>query len=301
MHAVELCILLHRALESRVDHLVGLLAIPGWQEDPEQLHQVRIASRRARSALDLVRPDLYPGYKRQARSLRDLTSALGATRELDVHARDLEAFAGKVPGLATGSALEHALEALEVRRAKARKKMARGLAGRPCKRLPDLLKVPSLPDPFLPGDLSSDVWECLEPPFEAALSPLPGLLEREDPEALHCARIRLKRFRYTLEVLGAAFPAPPSDLLQRLRGIQTALGDHHDLALLETLLQDLHEGLHQRGRATLASGMLEVLAYVGEARLGAFERFRRAVLKTPLDGLRTSLRLGLGLPGEGAP
>jgi CHAD domain-containing protein len=301
MHAVELCILLHRALESRVDHLAGLLAVPDWQQDPEQLHQVRIASRRTRSALDLVRPELYPGFKRQVRGLRDLTRALGATRELDVHARDLEAFAGKVPGLATGSALEHALEALEARRAKARKRMARGLAGKPCKRLRDLLKVPSLPDPFLPGDLPAEVWECLEPALEAALSPLPGLLEREDALALHGARIRLKRFRYTLEVLGSAFSKPPTEPLQRLRSIQTALGDHHDLAMLEALLQNLHEGLHARGRVNLAAGTLELLAHVGEERLGAFERFRRAVLKTSLEDLRATLRLGLGLPGEGAP
>ena len=299
MHALELSILLHRALEARVEHLAGLLADPAWQEDPEGLHQVRVGSRRLRSVLDLVRPELYPGFRRQGRRLRGLTRALGLTRELDVHSAWLERLA--VPGLATGSALEHALEVLEAKRGKARRAMARDLEGISLKRLPDLLKVPSLPDPFVPGNLAGDVWDALDPRLEAAFSPLPGLLEREDPPALHAARIRVKRFRYALEVLGAAFQAPPEARLRQLKELQTALGEHHDLAMLEELLQDIYEGLATRSRARLASGTLELLAYVGEARLGAYERFRTAAAAMPLAAFRAALREGLGLPGEGNP
>lgn len=301
MHALELSILLHRALEARVEHLSGLLADPDWPGDPETLHQVRVASRRVRSVLDLVRPELYPGFKRQSRRLRRLTRALGLTRELDVHSACLEDLASRVPGLATGSALEHALEVLEARRDEARRAMARDLAGNPLKRLPDLLKVPSLPDPFVPGDLAGDVWNALDPKLEAAFSPLPGLVDREDPGALHATRIRVKRLRYSLEVLGAAFPAPPETQLRRLKGLQTALGEHHDHAILEALLHGLHEGLAARGRKTLASGTLEALAYVGEARLGAFQRFRNAAAGMPLEEFRASLRQGLGLAWEGTP
>ena len=151
MHALELSILLHRALEARVEYLTGLLAAPGWQEDPELLHQVRVGSRRLRAVLDLVRPELYPAFRRHERRLRRLTRALGLTREMDVHALYLEDLATKVPGLATASSLEHALEFLETGRSKARKRMARDLAGNPLKNLQDLLRVPSMPEPFLPG------------------------------------------------------------------------------------------------------------------------------------------------------
>ncbi|BDU74881.1 CHAD domain-containing protein [Mesoterricola silvestris] len=299
MHALELSILLHRALEARVEHLAGLLADPAWPSDPERLHQVRVGSRRVRAVLDLVRPELYPGFRRQGRKLRALTRALGLTRELDVHSAWLERLA--VPGLATGSAREHALEVLDARRARARRAMARNLEGNPCRHLSDLLEVPSLPDPFVPGNLAQEVWDALDPMLEAAFSPLPGLLGREDPPALHAARIRAKRLRYTLEILAAAFPAPPVEGLRQLRELQTALGEHHDLAMLEGFLQELQEGLAARARAKLASGTLELLAYAGEARLGAFERFRAAAAAMPEEAFRASLREGLGLPGEGKP
>jgi len=124
MHAAELSILLHRALAARVAVLTDLLGAPGWQDDSERLRQVRVASRRVRSVLALVRPGIYPAFRHEGRKLRGFTRSLGLTRELDVHAECLERLAGSVPGLATGSALEHALEVLEVRRRKARKAMA---------------------------------------------------------------------------------------------------------------------------------------------------------------------------------
>ena len=281
--------------------LAGFLAVPDWQEDHEALHQVRVASRRVRSVLDLVRPELYPEHKRLARRLRRLTRALGLTRELDVHVLQLEALANDLPGLATGAALDHALELLSGQARKARKAMARELDHCSLKGLPDLIKVPSLPDPFLVGALGASAWERLEPLLDQALGPLPGLLEPEDATAMHQARIRIKGLRYALEVLGAAMAAPPEARLAQLKALQNALGEHHDLVTMEALLLDLHQGLCDRGRRNLASGTLELLAYVGDARLSAFERFRTAARSAPLGPMKASLRQGFGLPEEPAP
>ena len=301
MHTLELSLLLHRALEARVELLTGFLAVPGWQDDHEALHQVRVASRRVRSVLELVRPELYPEHKRLTRRLRRLTRALGLTRELDVHSLQLEALAGDLPGLATGAALDHALELLADQTRKARKGMARELARCSLKGLPDLLKVPSLPDPFLVGALGASAWERLEPLLDNALAPLPGLLEHEDAPAMHEARIRVKGLRYALEVLGGAMAAPPEARLAQLKALQTALGEHHDLATLEALLLDLHQGLCDRRRKSLAAGTLELLAYVGDARLNAFERFRTSARAVPLGPLKGSLRQGFGLPEDAQP
>lgn len=293
MPTLELSLLLHRALEGRVNHLCGLLARPGWIADPEQLHQVRVASRRVRSVLDLVGPGIYPGHRRQARRLRELTRTLGLTREMDVHTLHLEGLAPHAPGLTVGAALEHALELLDHHRARARRRMAARLEDDLGRRLPEILKVPALPDPFLPGDLAAEVRQALEPPLEAAMAPLPGLLAQEDREALHRARIRLKRFRYALEVLGEALPASPEDELQRLKVLQTALGEHHDLATLEAFLRGILQGLEERGRARLASGTLELTAYVEEARLAAFGTVRSAIAALAPEGFATRL-----WPGE---
>ena len=301
MHTLELSLLLHRALVARMELLTGFLAVPDWPEDHEALHQVRVASRRVRSVLELVRPELYPEHKRLTRRLRRLTRALGLTRELDVHALQLEALATDLPGLATGAALDHALELLSDQARKARRGMARELEHCSLKGLPDLLKVPNLPDPFLVGALGAAAWDRLEPLLDTALAPLPGLLEQEDAAAMHQARIRIKGLRYALEVLGAAMAAPPEARLAQLKALQTALGEHHDLATMEALLLDLHQGLCDRGRRHLAAGTLEVLAYVGDARLNAFERFRAAARAVPLGPVKASLRQGFGLPEADLP
>jgi CHAD domain-containing protein len=300
MYCLELSILLHRALEGRVETLMSSLSVPGWQEDPEGLHDVRVASRRMRAVLDLVQPGIYPGYKRQCRKLKALTRALGRIREMDVHMSLLEEMGQRVPGLATCSGMEHALERIELRRRKARKAMARDLDGLDLDNLPRMLLVPNLPDPFRAGDLTGTIWDCLAPWLEGAF-PGPGLLDQEDAVALHALRIRVKRLRYALEVLGAGFAAPPEGRLKHLKALQTALGSHHDLATLEALLESLHQGLEARGRAVLAAGTQDVLVHIGEERLIAFEQFRALGVGMPRETFVASLRSDLGLaPGASA-
>ncbi|MDR3670548.1 MAG: CHAD domain-containing protein [Holophaga sp.] len=299
MYCLELSILLHRALEGRVETLMNNLSVPQWETDPEGLHEVRVASRRVRAVLDLVQPGLYPGYKRQCRKLKDLTRALGRPREMDVHVAILEELGARVPGLTTCSGMEHALEVIERRRRKARRTMARELAGLSLKNLPQMLQVPSLPDPFRAGDLTGTIWNCLEPWLEGAF-PGEALLDQEDALAMHALRIRVKRLRYALEVLGPGFPAPPEAQLKHLRALQTALGSHHDRATLEALLDRLHQGLRGRGRAVLAMGIQDVLVHITEERVTAFEQFRALGVGTPKAAFVAELRRDLGLESGGA-
>lgn len=297
MHCLELSVLLHRALEDRVGTLMSELSVPDWQGDREGLHAVRVASRRVRAVLDLVEPGLYPGCRRQGRRLKALTRALGRTREMDVHIAILETMGLQVPGLGASPGMEHALEVIERRRRKARRTMVRELAPLGFRRLPQMLEVSSLPDPFRTMDPAGSIWNCLEPWLEGAF-PAPPLLDHEDARALHALRIRVKRLRYALEVLGPGFGTAPEAQLKHLRAVQTALGDHHDRATLEALLAGLHRGLEARGRAVLAAGVLELLAQLGEERLIAFEHFRALALRAPEDGFIRGLRHDLGLqPG----
>ena len=273
------------------------LSNPGWQEDGEALHQIRVASRRVRAVL--VHPDLYPGFKRQGRKVRRLTRALGLTREMDVHVGILEDLGRRTPEL-RGPALEHALEVIETRRRKARKAMRGALDRLTLKNLPQLLQVPSLPDPFRTGDLTGSIWGCLEPWLEGAF-PSPTLLDQEDAQALHLLRIRIKRLRYALEILDPAFPVAQELPLRRLKALQAALGDHHDRAVLEAQLAELHRGLELRSRPNLAAGTHDLLTHLGEERLIAFEQFRALGVGTPKEKFIVSLRRDLGLEPEGNP
>jgi len=298
MYCLDLSILLHRALEGRVETLMNNLSVVDWEADPDSLHEVRVASRRVRAVLDLVEPGLYPGFKRQSRKLKRLTRALSRTREMDVPIAILEE-AGQLPALTTCPGLEHALEVIDGRRRKARRTMAEELSRLNLKNLPQMLLVPSLPDPFRPGDLPGAVWNCLAPWLEGAF-PSEQLLDQEDARALHALRIRVKRLRYALEVLGAGFATAPEGQLKHLRAVQTALGNHHDRATLETLLTGLHQGLEARRRPLLAAGTQDLLIHLGEDRMIAFEQFRALAVGTSKEQFLGSLRSDLGLEPEGS-
>jgi len=270
MPSPELSVLLHQALEPRLGRLLELARVENWQHDPEGLHQVRVASRRVRAVLDLADPEVYPGYRRHERRLRRLTNALGATRELDVHLANLEAFKERDPDPVHEAAVEHVQELLERRR---KKVSARELGVIPLEELSGLLTDAALPSMLVSPDLPRAAWECLEPAVRRLQDFLPSLLEQEVAEAMHRMRIQVKKLRYTLEILGPAFPPSLEDWLLRLKAIQTALGEHHDLATLEALLWREHARLTENGRATLATATLDLLGVVAEERRARFERF----------------------------
>jgi CHAD domain-containing protein len=114
--------------------------------------------------------------------------------------------------------------------------------------------------------------------------------------------VRIKKLRYAVEALEGVFGEAPEPLLKDLRALQTALGEHHDLASLEALLWEAEAGLRSRDRAALSSGVLDLLGDVAEARRAAFQRFTAlAEGKDPSAFARTA-RPALGLPPlEGMP
>jgi CHAD domain-containing protein len=301
MHPAELAILLHRSLELRLARLQELLDAEGWAEDAEQLHQVRVASRRLGAVLDLVDAETYPGHKGQRRALKGLVDVLGLPRELDVHAGHLGAYHAEARTPAQAAVIEHLLEQVDRSRAKARRAMDKGL-GR--LRLPDLsrlLVVPALQDPFQAASLQEAAWDCLEPRARTALGDLDALAAHEDPAALHKARVRIKKLRYAVEALEGAFAGPPEPVLKGLRGLQSALGEHHDLAALEALLWEAETQLRLRNRPTLCGGVLELLGEVAEARRATFDRFRALAQGQNPGAFARLVRPALGLPlGDGA-
>lgn len=285
--------LLRAALEPRMARLRELSSADGWKDDPEALHQVRIASRRVRAVLDLMDPDLDPESRQPRRRLRRLTRILSLTRELDVHVEALEALRVEAVDALHQATLDCLLEELDRKRRKARKTMARGLD----RRLPkDLARWADRPAPVAssPSEaLPASVWRCLEPRLRAVDRAIPPLLEQEETLGLHKLRIHVKRLRYTLEVLEPVFPLPLEPYLQALKTLQAELGQHHDHAVLEAHLRKRHGALSDRGRITLAAGVLDLIGLVAERRRAHYARFQdlgqRLRAELPFIRLRESL------------
>jgi len=222
------------AVEARVGRILELSAPEGWLEDPDAVHDARVASRRLRAALDLADPEVYPAFRKHRTRAVRLTRALGCTRELDVHLDRLASLGAGLTAPGGHEVREHALESFDRRRRKARRSMTVRVGRLKLEDFRGLLDLKALPRPFVSAGLEGAVSALLSPLLPPALSPLEEALDTEDAPRLHRMRIEVKKLRYALEILGPAFPAPPEPWLARLRDLQTVLGDHHDWTLLET-------------------------------------------------------------------
>ncbi len=284
MHGVEFAVLLHRALEARVQELNDASASEGGFGDPAVVHRVRVGCRRLKAVMRLLDEEAYPHLASRAKALRDFTKDLGTVRDLDVQIAALAHLHASDTHPINRAALEHVLEIVARRRQKRLDALD--------KKVPSfarLLKVPSLPNPFEGPPLPVEAWSCLRPCITEALSGISTLREQEDIAGLHVSRIQVKRLRDTLEALAPAFPAEPAGFLMELRAMQTVLGDHHDHASLEALLRRSLDHLTEAGRQTLSASLLGVLDSVVNARRQAFERFQ--ALEGPWDAAEFSARV----------
>ena len=77
-----------------VEHSAGVLDV----SDIERLHDMRVARRRLRAALEVFEP-CFPGkdYRRALRDVKQLADALGERRDRDVTIKAVRAFGGEMP------------------------------------------------------------------------------------------------------------------------------------------------------------------------------------------------------------
>jgi len=251
-------------VDEALRHVVGcgtevLLAnVQGWadHDDPEFVHQARVALRRMRSALRLWRKrTAFPA--RLARDLQWIGRELGAARDADVLLLET------LPHLAEGlpprhrRALRRLTAAAQTRRAQARAHTQAALASARFARLAlDLLAwAHAAPEPAgasLRKRAPRDLARALERLRGAAL-----FFAALSPQRRHAVRILAKRLRYALDLFAVALPAAPtSEYLARLSALQDVLGELNDVAVAHQSLHDhaagpeLREaiGLRLRGR-----------------------------------------------------
>jgi CHAD domain-containing protein/CYTH domain-containing protein len=203
-------------------------------DDPEALHDFRVALRRLRTALRAWRPQLRKAVRR--RNLRRLRRIAGATRE----SRDLEvhiAWSGAQRARLTPrqqAGVDWLVTGMERRRHEAGAELAAAVerefdrAVAPLERRLARYRATIVLDPArrprTAGTAAGTRIQQLAGDLEVALAAVHGI---RDEEAAHRARIAAKRLRYMLEPLaGRVAGAEPA--IERLRGLQDELGDLHD-------------------------------------------------------------------------
>jgi len=220
--------------------------------DAEFLHDLRVATRRLRSALRLFGEAL---GRRRADSLRAelawIGGLLGAVRDLDVFVANLK---GQSERLGEAGAIAGVLaHELEGRRGPARERLVSALQSRRYARLLDRLKAQAS------APLAKSLRGMAALPVTAA-GPLliqraqkrvlklgRSVAETTEPPALHRLRILFKRLRYTCEFFRDAFGDDMEPYIRAMVRFQDCLGEHQDAVVAMVRIRDLASDMVARG------------------------------------------------------
>src|SRR5579885_2403749 len=195
----------------------------------EPVHQLRVATRRLRAALELFAPILPARFAAEARAdLAALGRAIGAVRDLDVLALAVAARGRRLaPELRAGlGPLEQALAA---RRAAAHDAMLEALDSARGRAVVAALTTFARGAPAARGVALGALAPALVQPVVRALVRAGRRIDdRSPPEAVHRVRVRAKRLRYALETLRGLGGRRLARVLRRLERLQELLGEYQD-------------------------------------------------------------------------
>lgn len=202
--------------------------------DPEFVHDIRVATRRARFVLRLAGSSAMSGALAVMRDeLRWLAELLGQVRDLDVLKQNMQRH------METGwpAELEPAgvLNLLETDRRRKIKTLIRALRSMRCRNLlaslDNMPEVPAvLPPPSLPDlrSLRQLAPQLIEPALQKVIAWKRKKKRESEDDALHRLRIQLKRLRYTMEFCRECEPDLLVPAIGELSRLQDLLGRVQD-------------------------------------------------------------------------
>jgi CHAD domain-containing protein len=219
-------------------HLARMLAREAGTRagiDPEELHAMRVATRRQRAAWRVFGASFRPGRtKRYRNGLREIASRLGAVRDLDVLLEAADLYRADLP-VAEQRALEPLLSDWREHRDDARVLLIRELDSDGYRRWVDDYRdfvrtegasvVPVGPtQPHRVRDTTaSRLWNAYE-----QVRGYEPVLRWADVETLHELRIAGKWLRYTLEFVREALGRDAGPVIEKVVALQDHLGWLHD-------------------------------------------------------------------------
>jgi CHAD domain-containing protein len=226
-------------------------------EDPEAVHQARVATRRVRSTLRTFSKLLDEEWTDRLRAdLKWLANLLGEVRDSDVL---LERFSEHLAGLPTADAKagRRLLAGLAGQRDDARRRLLGAMASQKYVVLLDDLVAAAAAPALLPGadGPAAEVMPALvAKPWKKLRKEVRGAGDDPTDHELHQIRIRAKRARYAAEAVEPVIGKPAEDFADAVADIQSVLGDHQDAVVGEAWLREA-AGAGRRDVA-LVAGML---------------------------------------------
>ena len=204
-------------------------------DDPEALHDLRVAGRRLDATLRQFQSFLPAEFLKLRTTLKAVLSALGHARDLDVALSELQDFSRKLPK-SDRVGMEPLKEHLMSERARARAQMLSVLDSiwvqRNLQELTALLAAPAAASEASAVDLALHASAGLIRKRFRKLRKRADLLDADSStEAYHEVRGQVKKLRYALEAVAALYGKPADDMIRALRRWQENLGVQQDAAV----------------------------------------------------------------------
>jgi CHAD domain-containing protein len=204
--------------------------------DPENLHQLRVASRRLRAFLRVAREHVDGAWAAEIEQvLRDVGRVSGPARDLDVLLEHLREQVATLEPRDHEAAAE-LIVALERDRADLQRGLIEVLDGEPYRVLLEQLGVPVETAPE-PGARTLEQLAARE--LGKLVVRVRRLGSSPPDEQLHALRIRVKRVRYAAELAGGSAGARSARVIAAAALLQDVLGAHRDAAVAEERIRAL--------------------------------------------------------------
>ncbi|MEU6702994.1 CYTH and CHAD domain-containing protein [Streptomyces wuyuanensis] len=284
-------------LREQRDAIVAL--DPAVRRDlPDAVHQMRVATRRMRSAFKSFRKIVDRSVTDPVgEELKWLAGELGAARDQEVMAERLR---GRLDELPRQMLLGPVRSRLRIwatsHRADARRRSVAVLDTERYLGLLDTLDALLDEPPLLPAAKAKPAvalpkavlkdYDRLAARIELALG-LPAGHDRD--LAMHDARKAAKRARYSGEAVTPVLGRPAKRFAKRMKAVQTVLGDHQDSVVARETLRDLAVQAHAAGESAFTWGLVfgreEATAADRERELPeVWAEASRAGLRAALEG-----------------
>jgi CHAD domain-containing protein len=232
------------------------------RDEPDAVHQMRVATRRARSALQAF-GEIVERARTQALcdELKWLATVLGQARDTEVLlARFEDELARTPPDLVVGPVKARIAWHFGSELGQAREAAVHELDGQRYLALLDGLDA-LIADPPLTPLAARKAGKALAKPvrraarrLERALAAIPDAEDKD--AAIHEARKAAKRARYAAEAAAPALGGKARRQAGRTKKLQGLLGDHHDSVVARTVLVGIADQAREAAEDTFTYGLM---------------------------------------------
>ncbi len=252
--------------------------------DSEFLHDFRIAIRRTRSLLTLLKRVLPADRTAWFQAeFKWLGSVSGPLRDIDVYLLEKESYLSLVPN-SLRDGLDVFFANLKKRRATERELLKKNLNSERYQKLIDTWNsfLTDSDSDLYKGIRANDcrpvVTAIIKKRFKAFLRDADKIDQDSPPEMIHQLRIKGKKFRYLLEFFRSFYDGEDVDLfLKYMKKLQDNLGEYNDLSVQQDMLRVTLRQLKSRSSQTmkLAAALGGAITALADKQSKVRSRFKK--------------------------